>query len=33
VTHDTRVFPFGDRIARMIDGRIVGVSNGADHVE
>jgi len=25
VTHDSRVFPFGDRIARMIDGRIVSV--------
>ena len=25
VTHDTRVFPYGDRIAQMLDGHIVGV--------
>jgi energy-coupling factor transporter ATP-binding protein EcfA2 len=27
VTHDTRVFPFGDRMAEMIDGRIVAIKN------
>jgi putative ABC transport system ATP-binding protein len=32
VTHDSRVFPFGDRIAEMLDGRIVATRNGADHV-
>jgi putative ABC transport system ATP-binding protein len=25
VTHDSRVFPFGDRIAQMDDGRIVSI--------
>jgi putative ABC transport system ATP-binding protein len=25
VTHDNRIFPFGDRIAKMLDGRITGV--------
>ena len=25
VTHDSRIFHFGDRIARMLDGRIVSV--------
>ncbi|MFZ1414971.1 MAG: ABC transporter ATP-binding protein [Defluviicoccus sp.] len=25
VTHDSRIFPFADRIARMDDGRIVGI--------
>jgi putative ABC transport system ATP-binding protein len=25
VTHDNRIFPFADRIARMDDGRIVGI--------
>jgi len=25
VTHDSRIFPFADRIARMDDGRILGV--------
>ncbi len=29
VTHDNRVFHFGDRIARMDDGRIVGVEERA----
>ncbi len=29
VTHDNRVFDFGDRIARMDDGRIVSVDNRA----
>jgi putative ABC transport system ATP-binding protein len=29
VTHDSRVFRFGDRIARMDDGRIVGVEDQA----
>jgi putative ABC transport system ATP-binding protein len=31
VTHDNRVFPFGDWIARMDDGRIVNVENNARH--
>jgi len=25
VTHDSRVFEFGDRLARMVDGRILSV--------
>ena len=25
VTHDNRIFPFADRIARMDDGKILGV--------
>jgi putative ABC transport system ATP-binding protein len=29
VTHDNRVFRFGDRIARMDDGRIVAVEDQA----
>jgi putative ABC transport system ATP-binding protein len=29
VTHDSRIFRFGDRIARMDDGRIVGVDDQA----
>ena len=28
VTHDARIFPFADRIARMDDGRVVGVETG-----
>ena len=28
VTHDNRIFHFGDRIARMDDGQIVGIGNG-----
>ncbi len=28
VTHDTRVFRYGDRIAEMLDGRIVGMHEG-----
>jgi len=28
VTHDPRVFPFGDRIAEMEDGRIINMKNG-----
>jgi putative ABC transport system ATP-binding protein len=28
VTHDSRVFPFGDRIAEMLDGRIVRTREG-----
>ena len=28
VTHDTRVFRYGDRIAEMLDGRIVGLHEG-----
>lgn len=30
VTHDQRIFEFADRIARMDDGKIVSVANGAD---
>jgi putative ABC transport system ATP-binding protein len=30
VTHDNRVFHFGDRIARMDDGRIVEVTERAE---
>ncbi|NJO67641.1 MAG: ABC transporter ATP-binding protein [Rhodospirillales bacterium] len=30
VTHDNRIFPFADRIARMDDGRIVGIDIAAD---
>jgi putative ABC transport system ATP-binding protein len=32
VTHDNRIFPFADRIARMDDGRIVGIVEGANAV-
>ena len=32
VTHDNRIFPFADRIARMDDGRIVGIDAGANAV-
>ena len=32
VTHDNRVFHFGDRIAHMDDGRIVQVESRADGV-
>jgi putative ABC transport system ATP-binding protein len=32
VTHDNRVFHFGDRIARMDDGRIVSVEQRHSHV-
>ena len=28
VTHDARIFEFGDRIARMDDGHITGFTNG-----
>lgn len=28
VTHDSRIFEFADRIARMDDGRVIGVSDG-----
>ena len=31
VTHDTRIFEFADRIARMNDGRIVSVEPAAQH--
>jgi putative ABC transport system ATP-binding protein len=30
VTHDSRILPFADRIARMDDGRIVELANGDD---
>jgi putative ABC transport system ATP-binding protein len=30
VTHDTRIFRFADRIARMEDGRIGSVQSAAD---
>ena len=29
VTHDSRIFKFGDRIARMSDGRVLGVQHQA----
>ncbi|MFN7552685.1 MAG: ABC transporter ATP-binding protein [Pseudomonadota bacterium] len=29
VTHDARIFGFADRIARMDDGRVVGIESGA----
>jgi putative ABC transport system ATP-binding protein len=32
VTHDNRIFPFADRIARMDDGRIVEIDEGANAV-
>ena len=32
VTHDNRIFPFADRIARMDDGRIVGIDEGMNAV-
>jgi putative ABC transport system ATP-binding protein len=25
VTHDSRIFPYGDRIAEMLDGRILSI--------
>ena len=31
VTHDTRVLPYGDRIAEMLDGRIVSVRDAPRH--
>jgi putative ABC transport system ATP-binding protein len=31
VTHDARIFGFADRIARMDDGHVVAVENGAGH--
>ena len=30
VTHDTRIFEFADRIARMDDGKIIDVVDGKD---
>ena len=30
VTHDSRIFEFGDRIARMDDGRIVEIAEGRE---
>jgi putative ABC transport system ATP-binding protein len=30
VTHDNRIFHFGDRIAHMDDGRIVDIAEGPD---
>lgn len=30
VTHDSRIFEFGDRIARMDDGNVVEVTSGSD---
>ena len=29
VTHDARIFEFADRIARMDDGRVIRIENGA----
>ena len=31
VTHDPRILPFADRIAHIDDGRIIEISNGAQH--
>jgi putative ABC transport system ATP-binding protein len=28
VTHDSRIFPFADHIARMDDGRVIGIDTG-----
>ncbi|OYT73043.1 MAG: ABC transporter ATP-binding protein [Chloracidobacterium sp. CP2_5A] len=33
VTHDNRIFPYGDRLAEMLDGRIVGIHDNPDHVK
>jgi putative ABC transport system ATP-binding protein len=33
VTHDNRIFSYGDRIAEMLDGRIVDVHENPDHVK
>lgn len=33
VTHDNRIFPYGDRIAEMLDGRIVDVHDNPDHIK
>src|SRR5213079_3525711 len=30
VTHDSRIFEFADRIARMDDGRVIAIENGKD---
>jgi putative ABC transport system ATP-binding protein len=32
VTHDNRIFPYGDRIAEMLDGRIVSVHDNPNHI-
>ncbi len=32
VTHDNRIFSYGDRIAEMLDGRILSVHENPDHV-
>jgi putative ABC transport system ATP-binding protein len=29
VTHDSRIFPYGDRIAEMLDGRILSIHDNA----
>jgi putative ABC transport system ATP-binding protein len=35
VTHDSRIFEFGDRIARMDDGKIVEIAEGphSEHLQ
>ncbi|MGQ9896389.1 MAG: ABC transporter ATP-binding protein [Acidobacteriota bacterium] len=33
VTHDNRIFPYGDRIAEMLDGRIVDVHDNPEHIK
>lgn len=33
VTHDNRIFSYGDRIAEMLDGRILTVHDNPDHVQ
>ncbi|MBI4751834.1 MAG: ABC transporter ATP-binding protein [Acidobacteria bacterium] len=32
VTHDNRIFSYGDRIAEMLDGRILSIHENPDHV-
>lgn len=32
VTHDNRVFPYGDRIAEMLDGRIISIHENTERV-
>ncbi|HMW01492.1 MAG TPA: ABC transporter ATP-binding protein, partial [Acidobacteriota bacterium] len=32
VTHDNRIFGYGDRIAEMLDGRILSIHENPDHV-
>jgi putative ABC transport system ATP-binding protein len=32
VTHDARIFEFADRMARMDDGRVVGVEENVERI-